>query len=222
MADYYVLLSPNFDDVINNSKVPLKRKLIYYTNFVIQFSVLIKYAILGIHGDRYTVALLGESLHYLTNIYFASHLFVWTQLTMVTLLMYVGYIGERQVAKILVTISRFDSNRAFNRINNRKLTMKLWLMNKMFAIIMIPTKWLIFPFPLLYCAISVHLEEPARYNLVTLAINSIIQLACLVNTIGRLTIIRQFEKKQFFIITIMYFKQCSLLYRPTLYKLTIS
>ena len=140
---------------------------------------------------------------------------------MVTLLIYVGYIGERQVAKILVTISRFDSNQAFNRINNRKLTMRLWLMNKMFAIIMIPTKWLIFPFPLLYCAISVHLEEPARYNLVTLAINSIIQLACLVNTIGRLTNIRQF-KKQFFNITIMYFKQCSLLYYQTLYKLTIS
>ena len=57
MADYYVVLSPNFDHVINTSKVPLKSKLIYYTNFAVQFSVLIKYAILGIHGDRYTVAL---------------------------------------------------------------------------------------------------------------------------------------------------------------------
>ena len=188
LADYCVVLSLNFNDVINKSKVTLKRKLIYYTNFAIQLSVLIKYAFLGIYGDPHTIALLGESFHYLTNIYFASHLFVWIQLTMVPILIYMRYIGDKRVAKIFVTISRFDSNRALNRINNRKLTKKVWLMNKMFAIIMMATKWLICPLVSLYCAISVHLEQPTRYNIVTLAINSFVQLASVVNTLGIITI----------------------------------
>ena len=122
LADYYIVLSPNFDDLINNSKVTLKRKLIYYTNFAIHLSVLIKYTFLSKYGDPYTIALMGESLHYLSSIYFASYFFLSIQGILVPLLMYVRYIGDRQMANILVTISQFDNNRVFNRINNRKVT----------------------------------------------------------------------------------------------------
>ena len=187
-ADYCVVLSPKFDDVINNSKITLKRKLFYYTHFAIHLSVLIKYIILVTYGDPNTAKLLGESLHYLCNIYFANHLLLWLQLTVITIIINLRYIGEQRIVKILVTISQFDCKRPFNRINNRKFKMKLWLVNKVFAIIMIPTKWLIFPFAFLYCWISVHFEEPSRYNLVTLAINSIVQFASSVNATGRLTI----------------------------------
>ena len=135
-ADYYLVLSPNFDDVINNSKITLKRKLFYYTNFAIHLSVLIKYTFLAKYSDPNTIALLGESYHYLTNIYFAIHFNVSIELNVLPLIMYMRYIGDRQVAKVLVTISQFDTNRAFNRINNRKLTKNSWLMNKIAAITM--------------------------------------------------------------------------------------
>ena len=36
LADYCIVLPPDFDDVINKSKVPLKRKLFYCTNFAVQ------------------------------------------------------------------------------------------------------------------------------------------------------------------------------------------
>ena len=185
MADYYYVLSPNFDDSINNSKVPLKRKLYYYTNFAIHLSVLIKYTFLAKYSDPNTIALLGESYHYLTNIYFAIHFNVSMELNVLPLIIYVRYIGDRKVAKVLVTISQFDTNRAFNRINNRKLTKNLWLMNKIAAITMKQSKWLIFPLIMLYCAISVYLEQPTRYNIITLAINSIAMGIVYVNTIGR-------------------------------------
>ena len=185
MADYYLVLSPNFDDVINNSKITLKRKLIYYTNFAIHLSVLIKYTFLAKYSDLYTIALLGESLHYLFNIYIISYIFVLAELTFVPLMMYMRYMGDRRVANSLVTISKFDTNRAFNRINNRKVTNKVWLMNKMFAIIIILINWVIIPLALLYCAISVHLDQTTRHNLATLAINSVILLATLIILTGR-------------------------------------
>ena len=188
LADYYIVFSPNFDDSINNSKITLKRKLIYYTNFAIHLSVLIKYTILSTYDDPNTIALLGESLHYLTNIYFISYLFVLIELTIVTCIIYVRYIGDQRLAKIFVTISRFETDLLFNRINNLKVTTKIWLMNKMFAIIMVLSTWLFLPLVLLYCAISVHLEESTRYNFVTLAINSIFQLVCMVNITGMVTI----------------------------------
>ena len=187
MADYYFVLSPNFDVMINNDKITLKRKLIYYTNFAIQLSILIKYIYLAIYDDPDTVGLLGESFHYLTNIYYVSHIYLAIQLTLLPCLMYIHHIGDRRVANIFVTISRFDNNLALNRINNRKVTTNLLVMNKVAAIILMQSKWLVYPLVYLFCAISVYLEQPRRYNVVTLAINSIVQWVGLVNVTGRVT-----------------------------------
>ena len=188
LADYYLVLSPNFDSIITNGKVTSKRKLIYYTNFAIELAVLIKYTILATYGDPYTVAVLGESFHYLANIYFVSTLYLSIQLTIVPIVMQMSYISDRGVAKILVTISRFDNNRVINRINHRKVTMKLWLMNKMAAIILMQSKWIIFPLVILYGAISVYIEQGASYNLATLVINSIFLWISTINIIGKVAI----------------------------------
>ena len=197
-ADYYYVLSPNFDDVINNSKITLKRKLIFHINFAIHLFELIKYLILTKYGDPYTLAVLGESIHYVTNNYFHSHILVSMEMTALPCIMYVRYIGDQQLAQILVKISQFDTNRAFNRINYRKVTKKVWLMDKIATMIKKHTKWLAYPLLILYCAISVYHEQPTRYNLVTLAINSIVHWVCMVNLAGR--VIKQSLIKRFLLL----------------------
>ena len=184
VCDNYLVISPNLDQVLNNGNVTLARKVMYSIYFAIHLLVTIKYAILTIYGDSYTIAMLGESFHSLMNIYYISRLLLSIQMFMVPIKLTVLYISDQSMAKMLLTISRFDTSLALNRINNRKLKLKVWLMSKLIIKIMKPVRYLIIPAIMLYCLAISYFNSPVRYNLVTLIVNSIIQYMWLYNLTG--------------------------------------
>ena len=74
LGDSCLVLSQNMDQMTNDGNITFGRRMSYYGTFVIHLLVTIKYAILVIYDDDYTIAMLGESLHLLTNIYYCSRL----------------------------------------------------------------------------------------------------------------------------------------------------
>ena len=153
----------------------------YYATFAIHLLVMIKYAILTIYDDNYTIAMFGESFHVLTNIYYISRLCLSLTLAIVPIKFTSLYIGDKFVANIFVTISRLQTSLAFNRINNRKVTAKIWLMSKLYTKSIFPINWIVFPASMLYYATVAYTISPIPVNLVTLAFNSTIQCLWLIN-----------------------------------------
>ena len=184
----YLIISPKLDEVLKDGNVTLGRKVMYSIYFAIHLLVMIKYVILAIFGDPYTIAMLGESFHSLMNIYYISRLLLSIQIIMVPTKLTVLYLGDQYLAKVFLTISQFDTSLAFNRMNNRKLKLKIWLMSKLITKLMKPARYVIIPVVMLYCLTMTFFDTLVHYNLVTLVIgmivNSIIQYIWLYNLVG--------------------------------------
>ena len=174
IADSCLVLSSNFDQMINNDNVAFWRRMKYHATFAIHLLVMIKYAILAIYDDPYTIAMLGESMHVLANINFASRMFFSVQIILLPLKFTLGEIGDKFIADILVTISQLDTSLPLNRINNRKLKTKIWLISKLYTK-SIPFTWIILPMAILYCIILVYLDSPVPVNPITLLVNGLFQ-----------------------------------------------
>ena len=180
-ADSHLVISSNFEQMINNGNVTFGRRMRYYAYFAIHLLVMIKYAILATHDDPYTIALLGETLHVLTNNYlFSIHCFTM-QMAIVPAKLTIRYYGDHYFANMLVNISRLDTSLAFSRINNRKLTTEIWLKSKLFNKLMFPIKWIVISAAMLYCSILAYTNSPIPINLVSLTFNSIIQCLWMIN-----------------------------------------
>ena len=184
LANHYMLLSDNFDDIINGKGVSVWRKLGNYSNISMHLAILIKYAVLVKHDGSGTLAMFGESFHKLADVYYISRVCLSIQLIVVPFLLTFGYFGDQYITNALQSISRFDKTSPFNWINNRKQFFKLLLMTNLCKIILKIHKWVIFPIVLLYCSNSVYLDGSLKYNLVTLVISSIVQYMYLTNAIS--------------------------------------
>ena len=123
----------------------------------------------------------GESFHLLTNIHHCSRLCLSLQMTMVPFKLTFLYFEDQFVANMLLTISRVQTSSPFIRINNRKVTAKMWLMNKLDTKFRFPLKWIFLPAIMFYCSTLAYTNSPIPVNLVTLAFNSIIQCLWLIN-----------------------------------------
>ena len=184
MSDNYLLLSDNFDDMINANKVGLRRKVKYYFNLAIHLAITIKYIILVNRGDNATAAMFGESLHAIINIHYLSGLCLSIQMTMVPCIITNWLIGDQYLAKLFRDYCHIDCSKAFNRINNRKLSLKLWLMSKVFRNCLSISTWLFFPLAIIFCSISVYIDDNVNNSITLLVIGSVIQLFWINNSIG--------------------------------------
>ena len=183
LGESCLVLSSNMDQMIKDGNVTFERRIKYHAIFVIHLLVAIKYAILVIYDDPNTIAMFGESFHVLTNIYYCSRLCLSFQIAIVPIKFTLLYFDDQLVANILMTISRFQTSLPFNRINNRKVTAKIWLMSKLFTKFSLPLRWIILPATMLYCSTLAYTNSPIRVNPVTLAIHFIIQCVWLINLI---------------------------------------
>ena len=175
-----LVLSSNMDQMKTGANVSFGRRMKYHAMFAIHLLVMIKYAILVKYDDPYTIAMLGESFHVFSNIYITSRMFLSAQMTLLPAKLTVRYIGDQYIADMLVTISQLDTSLPLNRIKNRKMKTKIWLMSKVFNKCL-PVLWIIFPTQLLYGLISFYMYSPVPVNLVHLIINSLIQFTWLTN-----------------------------------------
>ena len=140
--------------------VTFGRRMSYHATFAIHLLVMIKYVILAIYDDDCTIAMFGESFHLLTNIYYCSRLCLSFQIAIVPIKFTLLYFGDKFVANILMTISRFQTKLSFNRINNRKLNTKIWLMSKLYNKFMLPLRWIVFPAAMFYCSTLAYTNSP--------------------------------------------------------------
>ena len=183
LGESYLVLSSNFDQMTNGGDVTLGRRMMYQATFAIHLLVMIKYAILAIYDDIYTIAMFGESFHVFNNIYICSHLCLSVQMAIVPIKFTVLSLDDKFVANMLLTISRFQTSFPLIRIDNRKVNAKIWLMSKLFNKFMLPLKWFVIPTAMIYCSTLAYTISPIPVNLVTLAFNSIIQWVWLINLI---------------------------------------
>ena len=153
----------------------------YYATFAIHLLVTVKYAILTIYDDPYTIAMFGESLYVLTNIYICSRLCLSFQMATVPFKFTFLYFDDQYVANMLTTISRFQTSLPFIGINNRKVTAKIWLMHKLYTKFMFPNRWIVIPSAMLFCSTLAYTNSPIPLNLVTLALHFIIECLWLIN-----------------------------------------
>ena len=181
-GDSCLVLSPNMYQMTNAGNISFGRKIRYYGTFVIHLVVTIKYAILAIYNDPYTIAMSGESFHVLTNIHFMSGFGFSMQMILLSNRLYTWYMGERYIVDMFVTISQLDTSLPFNRINNRKLTTRMWLMSKL-STKSLPFTWIVFTALILYCLTWVYLYSSVPVNLVNLIVNSSIQCIWLCNLV---------------------------------------
>ena len=183
LANSCLFLSSNMDQMKTSENVSFGRRMMYYATFAIHLLVTIKYGILINYDDPYTIAMFGESMHVFANIYISSffgRLFLSTQMALLTAKVTLRYIGDQYFADMLVTLSQLDTSLPFNRINNRKLTTKIWLMSKLFTKLL-PVICIVFLTTILYCSTLVYLNSPVPVNLFTLIVNSSIQCIWLTN-----------------------------------------
>ena len=181
LGDSCLVLSQNMDQLTNGGNVSFGRRMKYNAMFAIHLLVTIKYAILAIYDDIYTIAMFGESFHLLNNIYYCSRLCLSFQMAVLPIKFIALYFGDQFVANMLMTISRFQTSLVFIRINNRKVTAKIWLMRKLYSKSIFPIKWIVFPAAMFYYAILAYTISPIPVNLVTLAFNSTINCLWLIN-----------------------------------------
>ena len=182
-GDSFLVLSSNMDQMTNDGNVTLSRKIMFHATFFIHLLVMIKYAILVKYDDPYTIAMFGESVHLLTNIYYCSRLCLSLQMAFIPIKFTFLYFDDSFVANMLMTISRFQTSLPFIRINNRKLTSKIWLMSKLYTKFNLIMRWFVFPATMFYCSILAYTNSTIPVNLVVLAFNSIIQCIWAINTI---------------------------------------
>ena len=173
-GDSFLVLSSNMDQMTNDGNVTLSRKIMFHATFFIHLLVTIKYAILVIYDDPYTIAMSGESVHLLTNIYYCSRLCLSLQMAFIPIKFNFPYFDDSFVANMLMIISRFQTSLPFIRINNRKLTSKVWLMSKLYTKFSLIIRWIVFPATMFYCSILAYTNSTIPVNLVTLTVNSII------------------------------------------------
>ena len=160
-----------------------RRRMRLYSTFVIHLLVMIKYAILTKYDDPYTIAMFGESLHLLTNIYYCGRLCLSIQMAFVPMKFVFLYLDDRFLANMLLTISRFQTGLPLIRINNRKLTTKIWLISNLSSKLMFPLKWIIFPATMFYCSTLAYTNSPIPVNPVTLGLHFIMQCVWMTNLI---------------------------------------
>ena len=184
LIDSYFVLSENFDDMINANDVRFGRKMKYYFNLAMHLAVTVKYIILMNRGDNATVAMFGESFHVLANIHYVIRMCLSIQMIMVPCLITFRLIGDQYVAKVLQEYCYIDCIKPFNRINNRKLSLNLWLMSKVFTNCLSLCSWFVFPPALLFCSIRVYLNDSVNNSIFILAIGSVIQLFWINNAIA--------------------------------------
>ena len=184
LTNNYIVLSNNFDDMINANDVSFGRRMKYYFNFVLHLAVMFKYIILMNRADNVTAAMFGESLHIMGTIHHVSGLCLSISMTMVPILITLRIIGDQYVAKIFQYYCHIDCTVPFNRINNRKLSLRMWLMSKMFTKFLSLCNWFVFPSTLLFCSIRVYLNDSVNNSIIILAISSVIQLFWFNNAIG--------------------------------------
>ena len=132
LADNYVVISENFDDMINAKVVSFSRSVKYYSNFAMHLAILCKYIILMHHGDSATLAMLGESFHVMANIHYISRLCLSILMTMLPILFTMRYFTNQYVAEAIQSVSNHDTTSAFIRIKNRRLSVMLWVMSRLF------------------------------------------------------------------------------------------
>ena len=183
LGDSCLVLSPNMDQMTNDGNVTFGRRMRYYATFVFHLLVTIKYAILAIFDDSYTIAMFGESFHLLTNIYYCSRLCIAMSSAILPIKFLLVYFDEKYVPNMLLTISQFQTSLPFIRINNRKVSTKIWLMSKLYTRFRFPIKWIIIPATMFYCSTMAYTNSLIPVNLLTLAINSTIQCVWLINLI---------------------------------------
>ena len=183
MIDNYLVLSGNFDDMINANDASFGRRVKYYFNFGIHLAATIKYIILMNHGDIVTMGMFGESFQFIINIHYISPLALSIQMIMVPCLITFRLIGDQYVAKVFQDYCHIDCTVPFNRINNRKLSLNLWLMSKLFTKTLSISSWFFFPLALLFCSIRVYIDDSVNNNIIILAIGSVIQLFWINNAI---------------------------------------
>ena len=124
-----------------------------------------------------------ESFHLLNNIYYCSRLCLSFQMAVLPIKFIALYFGDQFVANMLMTISRFQTSLVFIRINNRKVTARMWLMSKLYTKSIFPIKWIVFPAAMFYYSTLAYTTSHITVNLVTLAFNSTIQCLWLINLI---------------------------------------
>ena len=127
---------------------------------------------------------LAETIYVLTNNYFFSCHCLTMLMAVVPIKLTVCYYGDQYLANMLVTISRLDTSLPSIRINNRKLTTKLWLLSKLFRKVLNPQNYIILAAAMLYSVTAVNLTSPIPYNLVTLAVNCSITYVWFTNLFG--------------------------------------
>ena len=130
------------------------------------------------------MGMFGESFQFIINIHYISPLALSIQMIMVPYLITFRLIGDQYVAKIFQDYCHIDCTVPFNRINNRKLSLNLWLMSKLFTKTLSISSWFFYPLALLFCSIRVYIDDSVNNNIIILAIGSVIQLFWINNAIG--------------------------------------
>ena len=102
----------------------------------------------------------------------------------VPILITLRIIGDQYVTKVCQYYCHIDCTIPFNRINDRKLSLKMWLMSKLFTIFLFIYSWFVFPLALLFCSTRVYLNDSVNNSIIILAISSVIQLFWFNNSIG--------------------------------------
>ena len=184
MIDNFIVLSENFDDMINANDVSFGRRVKYYSNFGLHLAVMVKYIILMNRGDNVTAAMFGESLHVMGTMHHVSRLCLSINMTLVPVLITIRLIGEQYLMKLFQDYCHIDCTIAFNQINNRKLSLRMWLMSKVFKYFLLIYSWFVFPSTLLFCSIRVYLDDSVNNRIIILAISSVIQLFWFNNSIS--------------------------------------
>lgn len=180
----YLILSENFDDIVSERKVSFARQTKYYTNLVMHLVILVKYVVFMISARPERLATLGESFHMVSNIHYITRICLSIQMIMIPLIFTLNLFGDQYVAEVFTKVSQLDKSVPFSRVSYRKLSARLWFMNKAIDKIVSIYRWLVFPSALLYCSIVVYMKSEVPYNLLILAINSTLQSIWLTNSIG--------------------------------------
>ena len=183
LGDSCLVLSSNMDQMTTGVNITFGRGMRYYATFVIHLLVMIKYAILAIYDDTYTISMFGESFHMPSNIYYCSRLCLSIQMAVVPIKFLFLCFDDQFVANMLITISQFQTSLPFIRINNRKVNTRLWLMSKFYTKFRFQLRWFVIPAAMLYCSSLAYKYSPIPVNLVTLVFNSLFQCVWLINLV---------------------------------------